>query len=236
MRYKGKQRLRLPLLPMVVLCSLLYLAVLMPAYPHHTLPPYNSNMTNQADGAIEFALAQVGKPYVFGAAGPNSYDCSGLVMAAYRTVGVTLPHSTFLMVNLGKAVSAAELAPGDLIFPEAGHVQMYLGNGNIVEAPTTGIPVRVVKQWGGVWRARRIAQEPGTGKAFSSPASPSTPHSQAPSGGISNPLSGITDALAAIGRVLTFISSPGNWLRLAEFIAGIALVLFSVYQFSKDVT
>lgn len=106
---------------------------------------------------IAFAEAQVGKPYVFGASGPDSYDCSGLVMAAYKTIGVNLPHFTGAMIVLGSSVPKADLQPGDLVFPDYHHVQLYVGDGNICEAPETGIPVRVVPMWG-FYTARRVYQ------------------------------------------------------------------------------
>lgn len=192
-------------------------------------------MANQADEAIAFALSQVGKPYVFGASGPNSYDCSGLVMAAYAHAGIVLPHSTYLMVNMGTPVDAAHLMPGDLVFPEAGHVQMWLGGGKIVEAPTTGIPVRVVPQWGGVWRARRVASQPGTGGSIPTPSANgviTTAAATITPAGFS--LTDVGSALSGIGKALGFIADPANWLRVAEFLAGIALVLFAIYELSKE--
>lgn len=188
-------------------------------------------MSNQADTAIAYALAQVGKPYVFGASGPNAYDCSGLVMAAYAQAGITLPHSTYLMVNLGTAVDPAQIQPGDLRFPEAGHVQLYLGGGNIVEAPTAGENVRVVKAWGDSWRVRRVAAEPGTGASIPTGSSPNTIPTISASP--INAISDVTGALGHIGDALGFLIDPHNWLRALMFLAGIALVLFAVYRLSE---
>jgi cell wall-associated NlpC family hydrolase len=96
--------------------------------------------------AVQFALAQVGKPYVFGAAGPGSYDCSGLTMAAWQTAGVSLPHSAADQYNYGQHVSRDQLQPGDLIFfyQPIGHVTIYIGDGMMVSAPTEGENVSVV--------------------------------------------------------------------------------------------
>lgn len=96
--------------------------------------------------AVEFALAQVGKPYVFGAAGPGSYDCSGLTMASWRAAGVSLPHSAADQYNYGHHVSRNDLQPGDLIFfyQPIGHVTIYIGDGLMVSAPTEGENVSVV--------------------------------------------------------------------------------------------
>lgn len=96
--------------------------------------------------AVEFALAQVGKPYSWGAAGPGAYDCSGLTMEAWAHAGVSLPHSAADQYNYGRHVSRSELQPGDLIFfyQPIGHVTIYIGNGLMVSAPTEGQNVSVV--------------------------------------------------------------------------------------------
>jgi cell wall-associated NlpC family hydrolase len=99
-----------------------------------------------AQRAVQFALAQVGKPYVFGAAGPGAYDCSGLTMQAWRAGGVSLPHSAADQYNYGHHVSRDQLAPGDLVFfyQPIGHVTIYIGDGLMVSAPTEGENVSVV--------------------------------------------------------------------------------------------
>jgi cell wall-associated NlpC family hydrolase len=102
--------------------------------------------SSAAQRAVDFALAQLGKPYVFGAAGPGSYDCSGLTMAAWRAGGVALPHLASAQYNFGTHVSASELQPGDLVFfyNPIGHVAMYIGKGMLVSAPQTGENVKIV--------------------------------------------------------------------------------------------
>jgi peptidoglycan DL-endopeptidase CwlO len=102
-----------------------------------------------AHDAVQMALNQVGKPYVYGAAGPGSFDCSGLTMYAYRAAGVSLPHSSRAQYGYGKSVSVDSLVAGDLLFygGSAGsihHVGMYIGNGRMVHASTSGVPVKVV--------------------------------------------------------------------------------------------
>ena len=102
--------------------------------------------TGQARQAVDFALAQVGKPYVFGAAGPGAFDCSGLTMAAWASAGVALPHSAADQYNYGTHVGINELQPGDLVFlyQPIGHVEIYIGNGMLVSAPQSGENVSVV--------------------------------------------------------------------------------------------
>lgn len=118
---------------------------------------FGSAASGPAATAIAFARAQIGKPYVWGATGPNAYDCSGLVQAAWKAAGYNLTRTTYTMLvqpGLSK-VSKDELIPGDLVFPDAGHVQIYTGNGMVVEAPRTGLNVREVAMWG-FMTARRI--------------------------------------------------------------------------------
>ncbi|MGY1741013.1 MULTISPECIES: NlpC/P60 family protein [unclassified Blastococcus] len=113
-----------------------------------------------AQVAVDTALAQVGDPYVWGAGGPNSFDCSGLTQYAYAAAGVSLPHSSRMQSQMGTAVSRSELQPGDLIFyySPVSHVSMYVGNGQMVHASTSGQPVKVVgvDSMGGITAMRRI--------------------------------------------------------------------------------
>jgi cell wall-associated NlpC family hydrolase len=95
-------------------------------------------------GAVGVAMSFVGTPYVWGGASPGGFDCSGLVMYAYQSVGVSLPHSSYAMWNYGVPVPADQLQPGDLLFFDGlGHVGMYIGGGEFVHAPHTGTVVQV---------------------------------------------------------------------------------------------
>lgn len=80
-----------------------------------------------------------------GSGGPDAFDCSGLVLAAYRSAGVSLPRTTYAQINAGRRVSRSELLPGDLVFFYSGisHVGLYVGNGQMVHAPNPSAPVRV---------------------------------------------------------------------------------------------
>jgi peptidoglycan DL-endopeptidase CwlO len=95
--------------------------------------------------ALKFALTRIGDPYVWGAAGPSSFDCSGLVVWAYAQVGISLEHFTGDLWNEVQHVSVNELKPGDLVFfyPDIGHVGIYVGNGLMVDAPTFGQTVQI---------------------------------------------------------------------------------------------
>jgi len=95
--------------------------------------------------AVDTALAQRGKPYVWAASGPGSFDCSGLVQYAYAAAGIDLPHSSRMQAGMGRPVSRAELQPGDLVafYSPISHIGIYIGNGQMVHAPSTGDVVKI---------------------------------------------------------------------------------------------
>ena len=111
--------------------------------------PAISGPVTAPNGAIQTvintAMAQRGKPYVWAAAGPGSFDCSGLVQYAFAAAGISLPHSSSMQSQMGRAVSRAEARPGDLVFfyTPVSHIGIYLGNGLQVHAPTSGDVVKV---------------------------------------------------------------------------------------------
>lgn len=101
--------------------------------------------TSRAAEAVAFAYAKLGSPYVWGATGPNAFDCSGLTQAAYRSAGVSLPRTTYAQINAGQRVTRSELQPGDLVFFYSGisHVGIYVGDGQMIHAPNPSAPVRL---------------------------------------------------------------------------------------------
>ena len=111
------------------------------SYPDVILP----EATNVGTTALRSALTQRGKPYVWGAAGPDAYDCSGLVVWAFAQEGISLPHYTGSLWNSGMHVSRDQLEPGDLVFffADISHVGIYIGNGLMVDAPSAGQDVQV---------------------------------------------------------------------------------------------
>ena len=115
--------------------------------------------SNAAQVAIDTAMAQRGKPYVWAAGGPSAYDCSGLTAYAFRAAGISLPHSSRAQSQMGQAVSRDQLQPGDLVFfyNPVSHVGIYIGNGQMVHAPTFGDVVKVAPLMGGFSGARRLA-------------------------------------------------------------------------------
>jgi len=152
--------------------------------------PVGTNVNGQTSSpqalqAIAFAMRQLGKPYVFGAEGPDSYDCSGLVWAAYRSAGVTLPRIARDQQHATTEISIDQLLPGDLVFfsttsntdwRQVTHVGIYIGNGKMIEAPMSGENVKIAPVW---WSAffsanRVVAAVPAPG------SSPSPNPSQTP--------------------------------------------------------
>ena len=107
-----------------------------------TAVAYTGPTSSQADKAVAFAYAQLGKPYVWGATGPDSYDCSGLMYAAWGAAGITLPRDTYGEWADLPHIPMSDLQPGDLIlYNGESHVAMYVGNGEIIDAPHTGAVV-----------------------------------------------------------------------------------------------
>ena len=114
-----------------------------------TQATYTGPTSTQAGKAVAFAYAQLGKPYVWGATGPDSYDCSGLAQAAWASAGVSIPRTTYDMWAALPHISSSSLQPGDLLFYAGeSHVSIYVGGGYIIDAPQTGETVQKVSESG----------------------------------------------------------------------------------------
>jgi cell wall-associated NlpC family hydrolase len=112
-----------------------------PKPPKPSPPP---KVSGKAGKAVAYAYAQLGKRYVFGAAGPNTFDCSGLTMMAWKAAGVTLPHNAAQQWGKVRHISRSQLAPGDLVFYNGlGHVGIYIGNNQIIHAPNSRTVVKI---------------------------------------------------------------------------------------------
>ena len=95
--------------------------------------------------AVAFAYQQIGKPYVYGATGPSSFDCSGLTGAAWKKAGVSVPRTSYAQLGGLKSVSKSSLQPGDIIgFYSGGHVGIYVGGGYVIHASRPGVPIKKV--------------------------------------------------------------------------------------------
>ncbi|AXK85653.1 C40 family peptidase [Nocardia farcinica] len=107
-------------------------------------PPFVAPQKTVGELALDAALSKIGSPYVYGAAGPNAFDCSGLVQWSYRQAGLELPRTSGAQLSAGSPVSLDDLRPGDLVsFYGGGHSGLYAGDGNVVHAATSGSPVHI---------------------------------------------------------------------------------------------
>jgi cell wall-associated NlpC family hydrolase len=105
---------------------------------------YNGPASGPARKALDYAYAQLGKPYIYGGTGPKGYDCSGLTMMAWRAAGVSIPRVVPDQYNATRHVAKANLQPGDLVyFLNMGHEGMYVGSGRFIHAPKTGDVVKL---------------------------------------------------------------------------------------------
>jgi peptidoglycan DL-endopeptidase CwlO len=110
-----------------------------------TTATYTGPTSTQAEQAVAFAYAQLGKPYQWGATGPGSFDCSGLAQAAWAAAGVSIPRDTYEQWAALPHIAASALQPGDLLYYDGiGHVAIYVGDGYIIDAPQTGLDVEKI--------------------------------------------------------------------------------------------
>ena len=127
-----------------------------------SIPTTSGSSSGRGGSAVSYALAQVGKPYVFGAAGPYSFDCSGLTMSAWAQAGVYLPHSASAQYSATARVSSSSLQPGDLVFftissKKIAHVGIYAGNKRFIHAPSSGKGVSYASLKAPYWKNRLVA-------------------------------------------------------------------------------
>ena len=110
-----------------------------------TSSTYTGTTSTQAGKAVAFAYAQLGKPYQWGATGPGSFDCSGLVQAAWAAAGVSIPRTTYSQWAALPHIASSAIQPGDLLYYDGeGHVAMYVGGGYIIDAPQTGMDIQKI--------------------------------------------------------------------------------------------
>ncbi|WP_433193498.1 C40 family peptidase [Nocardia sp. CA-107356] len=106
--------------------------------------PFMAPKKSVGDIALDAAMSKLGAPYVYGAAGPNAFDCSGLVKWSYQQAGLELPRTSGEQLAAGAPISLDDLQPGDLVsFYGGGHSGLYAGDGNVVHASTSGTPVKL---------------------------------------------------------------------------------------------
>lgn len=189
--------------------------------------------------------AQLGKPYVWGATGPSSFDCSGLVQYVYGQNGIHLPRTSREQAKVGTSVPKGQQQPGDLLFsswdgaPGVDHVSVYIGGGQMITAPSSGQRVKVAplnaSYLNHVTNIQRVTGVTGT---------PTGAIGGADTGG-ADPFSGVTGALSGIGKSLGEVSSlataanklalPQWWVRIVAGIAGMFLVVFGLWKLTTEV-
>jgi hypothetical protein len=196
---------------------------------------------SQAGDACAYAAAQVGKPYKFDTAGPDTFDCSGLTLAAYANASppIILPHFTGAQLAIGFPVKESELEPGDLIFPQIDHVVIYMGNNEVIEAPHQDAFVQRVPYYG-MWQARRVttdglfASTQEVKAAQAAPALATLASDTLPLDplqrlqkelGLSGNPSNQDTLFQAAGKVFNLILNPMEWKRLSIFVMGGLLIL-----------
>jgi cell wall-associated NlpC family hydrolase len=122
-----------------------------PVAPPTPPPPTNPPPPSSSRGAtaVAYARAQLGKPYVFAAAGPDTFDCSGLTMAAWAAAGVRMPHYSGSQATMFPKVGWDQLQPGDIVvfYDDLHHVGLYIGGGQMIHAPQTGDVVKIAPAW-----------------------------------------------------------------------------------------
>lgn len=173
-----------------------------------------------------------GDAYVYGAAGPSSFDCSGLVQYVLTKLGVAnVPRTSEEQYGWVQKISASQLQPGDLVFAQfpgdnasPGHVGVYVGNGQILSAedPASGVGDSSLASWGNniVGYGRVPSSTPGTQSATTTAAF-----------GLSWPseITSFFNDSSAFVEKLMWLVTPGSWLRIGAFLAGAALLLFAIY-------
>ena len=116
----------------------------------------DSTVSATGNAIVDYAYQFLGCDYVYGATGPSTFDCSGFTQYVFRNAaGVSLPRTTYDQINVGTPVSYNDLQPGDLVFPHTGHVGIYVGNGQMIHAPSTGDVVKVSSVYK-FYTARRV--------------------------------------------------------------------------------
>ena len=129
-----------------------------PTTPHPTPPPPGPTpppsgneppVSPNAGAVVAFARAQLGKPYAFATAGPATFDCSGLTMAAWASVGVRMPHYSGSQASISSKLAYSQLQPGDIVvfYSDLHHVGLYIGGGMMIHAPQTGDVVKIAPAW-----------------------------------------------------------------------------------------
>lgn len=182
--------------------------------------------------AVQAALSKLGSTYVWGASGPDTFDCSGLVQWAFQQAGISMTRTTYTQVLQGDPVQGPPQR-GDLVFPEAGHVMIALGGNQGVHAPDVGDVVKVSTYWTTPFAVRRMGPNSGT---------PGSVDAREQFGSL--PASGVgyqhvVSLGAPVQSMVTFLNfliSQHGWYRMLRIILGVVLVLVGSYYVAAEYT
>lgn len=193
--------------------------------------------------------AELGKRYVYGAAGPNTFDCSGLVQYVYGQNGIRLPRTSREQAKVGQTIPKGQQQPGDLVFsswdsaPGVDHVGVYIGNGQMIVAPHTGDVVKVQALTPSylthVTNIQRVTGITGTAAGGALPAGGGGGGSGLdPFAGVTASLNNIGSSFATIGGVADTaakLALPQTWVRIVAGFAGVVLVFFGLWKLVQEV-
>lgn len=189
-----------------------------------------AELQGDTEKMVQAALSKLGTPYVWGATGPDVFDCSGLTQWAAKQAGYSISRTTYTQVNDGSPV-VGQPQRGDLVFPEAGHVVIALGGDQCVHAPETGDVVKISNYWTPPYAIRRLGPNSGT------PGSTSTSGNFGTTGAtdVNNILGGsdstigkIYDVIKGFAAFATALGSRNLWTRVTESAVGAILVLMGI--------
>ncbi|UGC97992.1 putative CHAP-domain endopeptidase [Rhodococcus phage P19] len=204
--------------------------------------------------AVQEALAHLGAEYVWGATGPDTFDCSGLVQYAFKKAGFDMTRTTYTQVLQGDPVTGAPQR-GDLVFPDAGHVGIALGGDQMVHAPQTGDVVKISNYWTTPFAVRRMGPNSGmvgdttVSNMYHAVGGPPSLSNMIPGLGTvqsqidnlnnaveqsTSVLGNISDVTKAVSMFLNILMSEQGWLRISKVILGTVAVLIGTGLLMKD--
>jgi len=197
---------------------------------------------------VQAALSVVGAPYVWGATGPDSFDCSGLVVWSAAKAGITMTRTTYTQILEGEPVTGAPQR-GDLVFPDAGHVGIALGGDTMVHAPAPGQNVKVEKYWTTPAAIRRVGTNSGlVGSTTVAPEFQSRGGDGPSLSDLIPDVSGLTDAvqsqyaflskiagvMKAVGAFVNILMSTEGWTRILKVMFGTILVFLGIGFIARE--
>lgn len=197
-------------------------------------------MSTLGQQAVQNAESEIGKPYVYGATGPASFDCSGLTQSAWRAAGVAIPRTSEQQAAFGSPVAQGQQQPGDLITSNWGdgpssHVSMYAGSGQVVEASHTGTNVRMLPYDSDyIAHTDTIRRMPGAGGASGTSAAGSTTTGSIENAGFLSNVLSLPESIGNFFGALMWLANPMNWVRIILFIVGVTFVLFGIHFLAKE--